>query len=57
MHISELKSLEVNGLVSHNVLVDEFPVVVEYVLTNYSDSLLEILDTRKGLLKKSRWQT
>lgn len=31
---TELKSLESNGLVHGNVLVDEFPVVVEYVLTD-----------------------
>ncbi|HPF12599.1 MAG TPA: helix-turn-helix domain-containing protein [Flavobacteriaceae bacterium] len=40
---SELKSMESNGLVTRNVLVDEFPVVTEYVLTDYSDSLNEIL--------------
>lgn len=42
---SELKSLEANDLISRNVLVDEFPVVVEYILTDYSDSLGEVLDT------------
>ena len=45
---SELKSMESNGLVKRNVLVDEFPVVVEYVLTEYSGSLDEIL---KELIK------
>ncbi|MGS2764800.1 winged helix-turn-helix transcriptional regulator [Sinomicrobium sp. M5D2P9] len=42
---AELKSLESNGLIARNVLVDEFPVVVEYVLDDYSTSLNEMLES------------
>ena len=42
---AELKSLESNGLVTRNVLVDEFPVIVEYVLNDYSSSLDGVLES------------
>ncbi|MBW8201732.1 winged helix-turn-helix transcriptional regulator [Flagellimonas abyssi] len=42
---AELKSLESNGLVTRNVLVDEFPVIVEYVLDDYSASLNGVLES------------
>lgn len=39
---NELKELELNGFVSRNVY-DQTPVVVEYELTEYSDTLDEVL--------------
>src|SRR6186713_3363360 len=39
---NELKELELNGFVVRNVY-DETPVVVEYELTEYSDTLGEVL--------------
>lgn len=39
---NELKELELNGFVTRNVY-DEKPVVVEYELTEYSDTLEDIL--------------
>lgn len=39
----ELKDLEINGLVKREVLADQKPVVVEYVPTEYSKSLKEII--------------
>jgi len=39
---SELKELELNGFVKRNVYTD-IPVVVEYELTGYSDTLEDVL--------------
>jgi DNA-binding HxlR family transcriptional regulator len=39
---AELKDLELNGVVRRNVIIGP-PVSVEYVLTDYSDSLGEVL--------------
>jgi DNA-binding HxlR family transcriptional regulator len=40
---SELKDLEINGLVKRVVFPDQKPVIVEYVLTEYSKSLNDII--------------
>jgi DNA-binding HxlR family transcriptional regulator len=40
---SELKDLEINGLVKRVVSPDQKPVIVEYVLTEYSKSLNDII--------------
>ena len=40
---SELKKLEVNHLVERKVFADQIPVVVEYIPTEYSESLKEII--------------
>ncbi len=40
---NELKELELNGFVKRNVFTDG-PVVVEYELTNYSETLGDVLD-------------
>lgn len=42
---SELKSLELNGLVKREVQPDAFPVVVEYVPTEYAHTLKHIVST------------
>jgi len=39
----ELKDLEINGLIKRVVLADQKPVVVEYVPTEYSRTLREII--------------
>lgn len=39
---SELKNLELNGFVKRHVY-DEYPVLVEYELTEYSDSLENVV--------------
>ena len=41
---NELKELELNGFVKRNVFTGT-PVVVEYELTDYSDTLGEVLDS------------
>lgn len=41
----ELKDLELNGLVKRVVLANEKPVVVEYVPTEYSKTLKDIIGT------------
>ena len=41
----ELKDLEINGLVKRVVLADRKPVVVEYVPTEYSKTLKDIIST------------
>jgi len=41
---TELKDLELNGFVRRNVFTST-PVVVEYELTNYADTLSEVLDS------------
>jgi DNA-binding HxlR family transcriptional regulator len=41
---SELKEMELNGLVKRNV-IPSTPVVIEYELTEYSDTLSEVLRT------------
>jgi len=40
---SELKDLELNGLVERKVLAHQKPVVVDYVPTEYSRSLREVI--------------
>jgi DNA-binding HxlR family transcriptional regulator len=40
---SELKKLEENHLIERTVLVDQTPVIVEYVPTKYSQSLKDII--------------
>lgn len=40
---SELKDLELNGLVSRVVLVDQKPVVTEYVPTEYTKTLKDVI--------------
>jgi DNA-binding HxlR family transcriptional regulator len=39
----ELKDLEINGLLKRVVLADQTPVVVEYVPTEYSETLKDII--------------
>lgn len=39
----ELKDLEINGLAKRVVLADQKPVVVEYIPTEYSKSLKDII--------------
>lgn len=41
---NELKELELIGFVKRNVYAQETPVVVEYELTEYSDSLQEVIE-------------
>lgn len=41
---AELKEMELNGLVKRNV-IPSTPVVIEYELTEYSDSLSDVLRT------------
>lgn len=41
----ELKDLELNGLVKRVVLTDQTPVVVEYVPTEYSKTLKDVIST------------
>ncbi len=40
---SELKKLEANHLIERTVLADQTPVIVEYVPTEYSQSLKDII--------------
>ncbi|GAA4161479.1 helix-turn-helix domain-containing protein [Chryseobacterium ginsenosidimutans] len=40
---SELKSLEINGLVKRTVAADSTPVIVEYVPTAYAESLKNLV--------------
>jgi DNA-binding HxlR family transcriptional regulator len=40
---NELKELEMNGFVNRKVYAEQMPVVVEYVPTNYSRTLDEVL--------------
>ncbi len=42
---SELKDLELNGLVKRVVLTDEKPVVTEYVPTEYTRTLRDVIAT------------
>ncbi|AYB31577.1 winged helix-turn-helix transcriptional regulator [Chryseolinea soli] len=53
---SELKDLEMNGLVTRNVHADSFPVVVEYEATGYADSLRDVLKalTAWGTMHRKR---
>jgi DNA-binding HxlR family transcriptional regulator len=39
----ELKELEQNGFVKRNVYAEQTPVVVEYLPTDYSESLVDIV--------------
>ncbi|MGK6350799.1 winged helix-turn-helix transcriptional regulator [Parapedobacter sp. DT-150] len=41
----ELKDLEINGLVTRVVLADRKPVVIEYIPTEYSKSLKDIISS------------
>lgn len=41
---SELKDLELNGLVERVVLTDQKPVVTEYIPTEYSRTLREVIE-------------
>lgn len=41
----ELKNLEINGLIKRVVLADQTPVVIEYIPTEYSKSLKDIIST------------
>lgn len=41
----ELRDLEINGLVKRNVDADQKPVVVEYIPTEYSKTLKDIIST------------
>jgi DNA-binding HxlR family transcriptional regulator len=41
---NELKQLEINGLVSRVVKSEQYPVVVEYIATEYSMSLNNVVD-------------
>jgi DNA-binding HxlR family transcriptional regulator len=40
---SELKDLEMNGFVTRKVTAESFPVMVEYELTEYSNSLKNVI--------------
>jgi DNA-binding HxlR family transcriptional regulator len=42
---NELKDLELNGLIKRVVHTDKTPVVVEYVKTDYTKTLKDVLDT------------
>lgn len=44
---TELKELEMNGFIKRNVFTGT-PVVVEYELTKYADTLNDVLDTLSG---------
>ncbi len=52
---AELKELELNGFVTRKV-IDQKPVVVEYQLTEYSDTLKEVLHalTEWGIRHRER---
>lgn len=41
---NELKELEINGFITRNVYTD-FPVVIEYALTTYADTLSPVLES------------
>lgn len=53
---NELKNLELNGFVKRTVYAEKTPVVVEYSLTAYSETLYEVLDalTNWGLMHRER---
>jgi len=42
---NELKNLEENGFVTRQVYADATPVLVEYHLTEYADTLTDVLDS------------
>lgn len=42
---NELKDLEVNGFLKRNVTIEATPVIVEYELTQYSQSLKEVVES------------
>jgi DNA-binding HxlR family transcriptional regulator len=42
---SELKKLEVNLLIERTVFADQIPVIVEYIPTEYSQSLKDIISS------------
>ncbi|QJB32870.1 helix-turn-helix transcriptional regulator [Chitinophaga oryzae] len=53
---SELKSLELNGLVKRVVKADQTPVLVEYLPTEYAETLKEVITVlgNWGLKHKKR---
>ncbi|RBL90929.1 winged helix-turn-helix transcriptional regulator [Chitinophaga flava] len=53
---TELKSLELNGLVKRVVKADQTPVVVEYLPTDYAETLKEVISVLGswGLKHKKR---
>ena len=61
---TELKELEMNGFITRRVYPDT-PVIIEYVLTNYSDTLQPILSAlgdwgtrhREKIMSESRMVT
>lgn len=42
---SELKDLEQNGFIVRKISTDQFPVMVEYQTTAYSESLKDVIQT------------
>lgn len=42
---NELKQLEMNGLIKRVVQADKFPVVVEYLVTDYAATLEDVVST------------
>ncbi|HEY9047661.1 MAG TPA: helix-turn-helix domain-containing protein [Ohtaekwangia sp.] len=42
---NELKDLEMNGFIKRNVYTETTPVMVEYEVTEYADSLHEVLQS------------
>ncbi|MBU7571005.1 MAG: helix-turn-helix transcriptional regulator [Flavobacterium sp.] len=40
---SELKQLELNGLLTREVQPDQFPVIVEYIPTQYASTLKDVV--------------
>jgi len=56
---AELKELEINGFVKRTVHSTRTPVVVEYELTPYSDSLTEVLHAlaKWGTLHRNKLKT
>jgi DNA-binding HxlR family transcriptional regulator len=45
---NELKDLEENGFVVRNVYADSTPVLVEYELTDYADTLSDVLTSLRA---------
>ncbi len=60
---NELKDLEENGFVVRNVYADSTPVLVEYELTDYADTLSDVLTAlrawgrciREKIREQMRW--
>lgn len=51
---NELKQLEMNGLIKRVVQADQFPVVVEYVATDYSITLKDVVSALADWGQKHR---